>query len=93
MSTGAGEPVAVLAPAPYMGHYIREGKMGIFEYSRLDTCPHYKDESLGIFYCDLIDGKFPKSRCTGNPFMGQYKPRKEINGCTRYLENEGIGSS
>jgi hypothetical protein len=67
--------------------------MGIFEYSRLDTCPHYMEESLGIFYCELVKGKFPKSRCTGNPFMGQYRPRRETRGCKRYLNSEAAQGS
>ena len=65
-------------------------KMGLFEWTRLDTCPHYKEESFAIFYCELREGTFPENRCDGNPYMGYYKPRLDIKGCKRYLESEGL---
>ena len=64
--------------------------MGLVDWTRLDTCPHYEEESKGIFHCKLVEGKFPESRCTGNPYKGHYKPRQGIKGCKRYLESEDM---
>lgn len=45
------------------------------------TCPYFEsttfkwsdgDETPGIFYCSLREGNFPKNRCIGNPFVGNY---------------------